>query len=51
MENCILFKDTVVKSGAALQNVITDKQVTVGENVTLTGHEHYPIVIAKNSTI
>ena len=51
VENCILFKDTVVKSGAALQNVITDKQVTVGENVTLTGHENYPIVIAKNSTI
>lgn len=51
VENCILFKDTVVKSGAALQNVITDKQVTIGENVTLTGHENYPIVIAKNSTI
>ena len=51
VENCILFKDTVVKSGAALQNVITDNHSTNNENVTLTGHENYPIVIAKNSTI
>lgn len=51
MENCILFKDTVVKSGAVLRSVITDKHVTVSDNVTLMGHEHYPIVIAKGSTV
>ena len=51
VENCILFKDTVVKSGAVLHSVITDKYVTVGEHVTLMGHENYPIVIAKGSAV
>lgn len=50
VENCILFKDTVVKRGAILRGVITDKYVTVSENVTLMGHERYPIVIAKGVT-
>ena len=51
VENCILFKDTVVKRGAILRGVITDKYVTVSENVTLMGHERYPIVIAKGATV
>ena len=51
VENCILFKDTVVKKGAMLRSVITDKYVTVGDSVTLMGHENYPIVIAKGSTV
>ena len=51
VENCILFKDTVVKRGAILRGVITDKYVTISENVTLMGHERYPIVIAKGATV
>lgn len=51
VENCILFKDTVVKKGAVLRGVITDKYVTISENVTLMGHERYPIVIAKGATV
>ncbi len=51
VENCILFKDTVVKRGAVLRGVITDKYVTVSENVTLMGHERYPIVITKGATV
>ena len=51
VENCVLFKDTVVKKGAVLRSVITDKYVTVGDSVTLMGHENYPIVIAKGSTV
>ena len=66
VENCILFKDTVVKRGAVLRGVITDKyvtisvtfslmvtylSVTISENVTLMGHERYPIVIAKGATV
>ena len=42
---------TVVKKGAVLRSVITDKYVTVGDSVTLMGHENYPIVIAKGSTV
>ena len=51
VENCILFKDTVVKRGAVLCGVITDKYVTVSENVTLMGHERYPIVVTKGATV
>ena len=51
VENCILFKDTVVKRGAVLRGVITDKYVTVSENVTLMGHERYPIVVTKGATV
>ena len=51
VENCILFKDTVVRRGAILRGVITDKYVTISENVTLMGHERYPIVIAKGATV
>ena len=51
VENCSLFKDTVGKRGAILRGVITDKYVTVSENVTLMGHERYPIVIAKGATV
>lgn len=51
VENCILFKDTVVKRGALLRGVITDKYVTVSENVTLMGHERYPIVVTKGATV
>lgn len=51
VENCVLFKDTTVKSGAALRCVIADKNVTFRENVTLAGHENYPIVVAKNAIV
>ena len=51
VENCILFKDTVVKKGASLRGIITDKYVTVSENVTLMGHERYPIVVTKGATV
>ena len=51
VENCILFKDTVVHSGAMLKYVIADKNVSISENVTLMGHEKYPVVIAKNGEV
>lgn len=51
VENSILFKDTVVKSGASLRCVITDKNVTINENTALTGHEKYPVVVAKGSVV
>ena len=51
VEDSILFKDTVVKSGAAIRCVIADKNVTIQENVTLTGHAKYPMVLAKGSRV
>ena len=51
VEGCILFKGTVVRRGALLRGVITDKDVTIGEGRSLMGHEDYPLVIARGTTI
>ena len=51
VENCILFKDTVAKAGATVRNVIADKNVVFSENTSMMGHEHYPVVVSKNSVI
>ncbi len=51
VENSILFKGTTVKTGAILRCVIADKNVTFHENVTLMGHENYPVVVAKNTEV
>ena len=51
VENSILFKGTTVRSGAVLRCVIADKNVTFNENVTLMGHENYPVVVAKNTEV
>ena len=41
----------VVKAGASLSYVITDKNVTVNENRMLMGHCTYPLAIAKGSIV
>ena len=51
VENSVLFKGTTVRSGAVLRCVIADKNVTFNENVTLMGHEHYPVVVAKDTEV
>ena len=51
VENCILMQDTVVKPGARLSHVITDKDVTVSENHMLVGHSAYPIAVSKGAEV
>lgn len=51
VQNCILMQDTVVKAGARLSHVITDKEVTVNENHMLVGHSTYPIAISKGASV
>ena len=51
VENSILFKGTTVKAGAMLRCVIADKNVVFNENVTLMGHEKYPVVVAKDTEV
>ena len=51
VQNCVLMQDTVVKAGAKLQYAIADKQVRVGENHILMGHETYPIAISKDAIV
>ena len=51
VENCVVFQDTVVKRGATLRCIIADKNVEIGEGVSLLGHENYPVVVAKNAKL
>ena len=51
VSNCILMQGTTVRSDAKLSHVITDKNVTITPYVTLTGHDRYPILIAKGNVI
>ena len=51
VDGCILFKSTVVKKDAVLRHVIADKYVTINEGRTLTGHEHYPMVLGRGAEV
>ena len=51
VSNCVLMQGTVVKAGANLSCVITDKNVQICENRTLTGHETYPITVKKDTIL
>ncbi|MDR1736209.1 MAG: glucose-1-phosphate adenylyltransferase subunit GlgD [Oscillospiraceae bacterium] len=51
VQNCVLMQDTVVRSGARLSYVITDKEVTINENHMLVGHSAYPIAVSKGASV
>lgn len=51
LEDCIIFQGGTIGAGAKLSCVITDKDVTVKEGQTLSGHPTYPFVIAKGQTV
>lgn len=51
VRNCIIMQDGRIQEKANLSHVITDKNVTITPYVTLTGHDRYPILIAKGNII
>lgn len=51
VKNCILLQDTVVEEGANLEYVITDKNVHISKNRSLTGNEAYQVYVAKGQTV
>ena len=51
VKNSILFQDTYVCEGASLNCVITDKNVTIKDGRTLSGHESMPFYIGKKVTV
>lgn len=51
VSGCILMQGTVVEENAILQNVITDKNVSIGRDRLLIGHESYPIAVEKNAKV
>ena len=51
VSHCICMPNTVIRAGASVSHVITDKGVTVGEGRCLMGTDTYPLAIAKDSTV
>ena len=51
VSNCVLMQGSVVGAGACVAYVIADKNVQVGADRMLMGHETYPIAIAKNTVV
>ena len=51
VKNCILFQDTMTGDGVTLNCVIADKNVTVRDNVVLSGHSTMPLYIEKGKMI
>lgn len=51
VRNCIMLQDSSAGENANLNCVITDKNVTVRDDVTLAGHESQPFYIAKGKMI
>ena len=51
VKNCILLQDTYVGSNASLNCVITDKNVVIKDDRTLSGHQTRPFFIGKGETV
>jgi len=51
VHNSILFQDAFVGSRSTLNCVIADKQVSIGEKITLSGHETSPHFIGKRKAL
>ena len=51
VKNCILLQDTYVGENCTLGCVITDKNVVIRDNRTLSGHETMPFFIEKGARV
>lgn len=51
VSNCVLMQGTVIGKGACISYAVTDKNVRMGAQRTLTGQETFPIAIPKNSIV
>ena len=51
VKNCILLQDKVIEDGANLEYVITDKNVRVSSNRSLTGNDSFQVYVAKGQTV
>ncbi len=51
IKNCILMQDTVVKAGADIEYIITDKNAVISELKTMRGTDTYPIYVTKHATV
>ena len=51
VKNSIVMQDAVIEEKAALINAITDKDVTISKNRTITGSPDFPVYISKGGVV
>lgn len=51
IKNAIVMQGAVIEEKAGVINVITDKEVTVSKNRTITGSADYPVYITKGAVV
>jgi len=51
VRNSIIMENNTICSGSTVNYAISDKDVTIKENRTISGYESYPVVIAKGKTV
>jgi glucose-1-phosphate adenylyltransferase len=47
----VLMQGTVIEEGARVENVITDKNVTITVGKEVKGTDTFPVYVAKNQTV
>lgn len=51
VKNCVLMQDTVIEDNASVEYVITDKNVTISEDKSLTGNDTFQVYVAKGQVV
>lgn len=51
VKNSIIMQDAEISENCQITNVIADKNMSLNEGVVLTGSEHFPFIISKNTKI
>ena len=51
LKNCVIMQNSTIQSGANLDCVITDKDVTILADHTMGGYPTFPFVISKGQTV
>lgn len=51
VKNCVLMQDTVIESGAELEYIISDKDVTITADKKLKGTDSFPVYVAKYQVV
>lgn len=51
LRNCVIMQDSIIGENARLDYVVADKDVVFDNNRVLTGHQTYPVYVAKGSKV
>ena len=51
LKNCVIMQDSVIGEDTRLDYVVVDKQVPFEAGRTMSGHETYPVYVAKGSKV